>query len=104
MTERHLPVSLKEREQFMDALRGYAILGIFIVNLSGLSLYNPSDTSKGWHFAEFDERMLFLQHLFLEGKFYSIFSLPFGWGLGDLAGRCLPALSLYSRSFLVRSG
>jgi uncharacterized protein len=25
--------------------------------------------------------MLFLQHLFIEGKFYSIFSLLFGWGL-----------------------
>lgn len=81
MTAQHSPVSLNEREQFMDALRGFAILGIFIANLIGLSLYNPGDTTKGWHFGELDEHMLFLQHVFIEGKFYSIFSLLFGWGL-----------------------
>jgi uncharacterized protein len=81
MTERPVPVDLSEREQFMDALRGFAILGIFIANLIGLSLYNPDNTTIGWHFGELDKKMLFVQHLFLEGKFYSIFSLLFGWGL-----------------------
>src|SRR5688572_32783383 len=81
MTERPVPVDLSEREQFMDALRGFAILGIFIVNLIGLCVYNPDNTTVGWHFAGLDKEMLFLQHLFLEGKFYSIFSLLFGWGL-----------------------
>jgi len=81
MTDRPVPVNLGEREQFMDALRGFAILGIFIVNLSGLCVYNPGDTSVGWHFPELDKKMLFLHHVFLEGKFYSIFSLLFGWGL-----------------------
>jgi uncharacterized protein len=65
----------------MDALRGFAILGIFIVNLSGLSLYDANDTSHGWHFGALDRKMFFLHHVFLEGKFYSIFSLLFGWGL-----------------------
>src|SRR5688572_1815809 len=81
MSERSAPVSLNEREKFMDALRGFAILGIFIANLIGLTLYNPTDTTKGWHFPELDKQMLFLQHVFIEGKFYSIFSLLFGWGL-----------------------
>jgi uncharacterized protein len=75
------PISLNEREKFMDALRGFAILGIFIANLIGLSLYNAGDTTKGFHFGEWDEHMMFLQHMFIEGKFYSIFSLLFGWGL-----------------------
>lgn len=65
----------------MDALRGFAILGIFIVNLSGLCRYDPEDVSHGWHFGELDKQMMFLHHVFLEGKFYSIFSLLFGWGL-----------------------
>ena len=81
MTERPVPVHLSEREQFMDALRGFAILGIFIVNLSGLCLYNRDDTTAGWHFGELDKQMFFLQHILFEGKFYSIFSLLFGWGL-----------------------
>ena len=77
------PVQAGERETFMDVLRGFAILGIFIANLgSGLSWY--SDDAKltgpflipGW-----DHKMTFLHHMFIEGKFYSIFSLLFGWGL-----------------------
>ncbi|HEX6890329.1 MAG TPA: DUF418 domain-containing protein [Chryseolinea sp.] len=90
MTERPVAVNLSEREQFMDALRGFAILGIFIVNLSGLSLYNPDNVSVGWHFGSLDKEMLFLQHLFLEGKFYSIFSLLFGWGLALQIKRTQP--------------
>ena len=81
MIERPVPVNLSEREQFMDALRGFAILGIFIANLPGLSIYDPGNTATGWHFGELDKQMIFLHHVLLEGKFYSIFSLLFGWGL-----------------------
>ena len=76
------PVQTNEREIFMDVLRGFAILGIFIANLNGLSWYNPEGkiTSPyllpGW-----DHKMSFLHHMLIEGKFYSIFSLLFGWGI-----------------------
>lgn len=76
------PVQTNEREIFMDVLRGSAILGIFIANLNGLSWYNPEGkiTSPyllpGW-----DHKMSFLHHMLIEGKFYSIFSLLFGWGI-----------------------
>jgi len=35
------PIRPNEREIFMDVLRGFAILGIFIANLNGFSWYNP---------------------------------------------------------------
>ncbi len=77
------PVPANEREIFMDVLRGFAILGIFIANLgSGFSWYKESDhltgplLLPGW-----DQKMTFLHQLFIEGKFYSIFSLLFGWGM-----------------------
>ena len=79
------PVQTNEREIFMDVLRGFAILGIFIANLNGLSWYNPEGkiTSPyllpGW-----DHKMSFLHHMLIEGKFYSIFSLLFGWGIACL--------------------
>ena len=43
------PIQNKDREVFMDVLRGFAILGILIANLavSGLSLYNPANTKTG---------------------------------------------------------
>ena len=76
------PTKNSEREIFLDALRGFAILGIFIANLGGFSQFNgdANITSplivEGW-----DDIMEFLHGMFIEGKFYSIFSLLFGWGI-----------------------
>jgi uncharacterized protein len=77
------PVQANERETFMDVLRGFAILGIFIANLgSGFSWYNESDHATGpMLLPGWDHKMTFLHHMFIEGKFYSIFSLLFGWGI-----------------------
>lgn len=76
------PVQANEREIFMDVLRGFAILGIFIANLNGFSWYeeNAKITSP-FLLPEWDHKMGFLHHMFIEGKFYSIFSLLFGWGI-----------------------
>ncbi|HEX6847523.1 MAG TPA: DUF418 domain-containing protein, partial [Chitinophagaceae bacterium] len=77
------PVQARERETFMDVLRGFAILGIFIANLgSGLSWYSEEANLTGPFLVPgWDHKMTFLHHMFIEGKFYSIFSLLFGWGI-----------------------
>jgi len=76
------PIQNHEREIFMDALRGFAILGIFIANLNFLSHYHGSDDiSSPWLLPGSDDVMSFFHHWFIEGKFYSIFSLLFGWGI-----------------------
>lgn len=77
------PVRQAERETFMDVLRGFAILGIFIANLgSGFSWYDESAKLSGpMLLPAWDHKMAFLHHMFIEGKFYSIFSLLFGWGI-----------------------
>lgn len=77
------PVAANEREIFMDVLRGFAIMGIFIANLgTGFSWYNEAAGLTGPMLLPFaDHKMLFLHHMFIEGKFYSIFSLLFGWGI-----------------------
>ena len=76
------PVQTNEREKFMDVLRGFAILGIFIVNLTNFSWYNESAKATGpYLLPEADHTMSFLHHMLIEGKFYSIFSLLFGWGI-----------------------
>jgi uncharacterized protein len=78
-----VPVKQAERELFMDVLRGFAILGIFIANLgSGFSWYNEEAKLTGpFLVPDWDHKMTFLHHMFIEGKFYSIFSLLFGWGI-----------------------
>lgn len=76
------PVKNNERELFMDALRGFAILGIFIANLGGFSNFNGDDNViSPWILGKADDIAEFFGLLFIEGKFYSIFSLLFGWGI-----------------------
>ena len=76
------PVQSAERIHLIDALRGIAILGIFIANLPvGFSFYNASLPNTGPWFHPWDKQTVFIEHLLIEGKFYSIFSLLFGWGL-----------------------
>ena len=76
------PTQNNERETFMDALRGFAILGIFIANLAHLSFYNDdAEIVSPWMVEGWDHTIRFLHYMFIEGKFYSIFSLLFGWGI-----------------------
>lgn len=76
-----VPVKQAEREIFMDALRGFAILGIFIANLNSFSFYEQGLPNGPYLLPKADHTMAFLHHMLIEGKFYSIFSLLFGWGI-----------------------
>lgn len=78
------PVHVKERVLLLDILRGLAILGIFIMNLEAFTLYwAMNDAQKASvPLARYDHAVEFLLYMFLEGKFYSIFSLLFGIGFG----------------------
>ncbi len=76
------PVTVLDREVFMDILRGFAILGIFIANLNSFNFYDESARLTGpFLMPDLDHNMSFLQHMFIEGKFYTIFGLLFGWGI-----------------------
>jgi len=75
------PVLHKDRIQIMDALRGFAILGIFIANLYVFSYYMFGPIPGGRFLSAYDHNVLFWHHVLLEGKFYSIFSFLFGWGI-----------------------
>jgi uncharacterized protein len=79
-----VPIQNKDREVFMDVLRGFAILGILIANLTmgGLSLYSANTKQTGaFLWPDLDHKLSFLYAMFIDGKFYSIFSLLFGWGI-----------------------
>lgn len=76
------PVQNQERAQILDVLRGIAILGILFNNIYGFSGYGSLLKPDKQLFATYDiDNVLnFLQIIFIEGKFYSIFSLLFGIG------------------------
>ncbi|MEE3391760.1 MAG: heparan-alpha-glucosaminide N-acetyltransferase domain-containing protein, partial [Candidatus Cryptobacteroides sp.] len=67
----------KKRYVILDALRGFAILGIILANFPEFSLWTFSDPA-GW--TATDKVTRAVQTFLVDGKFYTIFSLLFGMG------------------------
>ncbi len=77
-----LPV--RERIQGLDTLRGVAVGGILLANVLvffGLT-FMPPDRIAALPTVRADRVVEFLEKVFVDGKFYSIFSLLFGIGFG----------------------
>src|SRR3982751_2676704 len=74
------PISLSERIDIIDVLRGLAVCGILIGNMQWLSGYGMMPPALAEHAPLTDRATHFLVHFFVEGKFYSIFSFLFGFG------------------------
>ena len=77
-----LPVKPSERYIILDALRGFALLGVCLANYPEFSLYTfqPAETAAAMPSAGIDRVVRFLQYMFIDGKFYTLFSLLFGMG------------------------
>lgn len=76
------PITDSERADVLDALRGFALLGIFISHipdLSGHSFMTPMQQAALDHFGV-DGASASVQDFLIRGKFYSLFSLLFGIG------------------------
>jgi uncharacterized protein len=67
----------KKRYVILDALRGFAILGIILANFPEFSLWTFSDPAT-WTRTDTITRAI--QTFFVDGKFYTLFSLLFGMG------------------------
>ncbi|MDB4913190.1 MAG: hypothetical protein JWM95_834 [Gemmatimonadetes bacterium] len=77
-----LPV--RERIQALDVIRGVAVGGILLANvLVFFGLFAiPANRAAALPTAAADTVARFLEHVFVDGKFYSVFSLLFGIGFG----------------------
>lgn len=76
------PIELNKRIDTLDYLRGLALLGIILVNIPGLMLINLPDTSVDIAYNRF-------LTLFVEGKFFTIFSFLFGVGFYIFISRAM---------------
>lgn len=76
------PVKASERFAILDVLRGFALLGICMANFPEFSLYNflPQEAKSSMSTAVQDNATHWLLYLFVDGKFYTLFSLLFGIG------------------------
>ncbi len=76
------PLLNNERADILDILRGFALLGILLANSAVFSFYvmqNPGVTA-GFSTAAIDKWLAWVHYVFIDGKFYSLFSLLFGIG------------------------
>lgn len=76
------PIASSERLEVLDALRGLAILGILLLNISGFSgieFMSPAQKASVWG-AEYEQPARVFVNWFVHGKFYALFSFLFGVG------------------------
>lgn len=104
------PAAREERLDVVDALRGFALFGILLANIlywSGWGMVTDAQRL-AWGGATGDVWQYRLHHLFVDGKFYTIFSFLFGAGfalqLERLLRRGQDGLRLYRRRALVLLG
>ncbi|MFE3574781.1 DUF418 domain-containing protein [Lysinibacillus sp. NPDC059133] len=89
------PIELNKRIDTLDYLRGFALLGIILVNIPGLMLINLPDTSVDIAYDRF-------LTLFVEGKFFTIFSFLFGVGFYIFISRAMAKNENAYRLFIRR--
>ena len=99
------PISVSDRIASIDVLRGFAVLGILIMNIQFFSMpfaayLNP--TAFG-DFTGINYRVWLLGHLFADQKFMTIFSLLFGAGIIVLTRRIEAAGRSSARIFYRRT-
>ena len=88
------PTTGRQRFNELDALRGFALMGIALANFPefGLWTFMSSQAQEALPTAGIDQVVRFLQYMFVDGKFYTIFSVLFGIGFGIILQRHSPKL------------
>ncbi len=97
------PVKSGERIQALDVVRGFALIGIFLMNieffnrpLSSIELGLPADVTGADHWAGW------FIYTFVQGKFWTMFSLLFGMGFAVMLTRAERAERNFLRPYLRR--
>ena len=83
------PTTERERHLVLDLLRGLALMGIALANYPEFALWTflAPEQQAAMPTAAVDRVVRFLQYLFVDGKFYTIFSLLFGIGFSLILAR-----------------
>ncbi|MDN3642325.1 DUF418 domain-containing protein [Lutimonas halocynthiae] len=90
------PTTKKNRIEVVDALRGFALLGVFLANVPFGDI-EAIQTS-------FDPTLNFLYHLLIDKKFITIFSMLFGFGFYIQMSRAEEKKIHFQSYFLKRMG
>jgi uncharacterized membrane protein YeiB len=104
-TERLAPVAANERITTLDVIRGVALLGIFLMNVEFFNRpIHELDLGLPLNVTGIDYWAGWFVHVFIRGKFWTMFSLLFGMGFAVMLGRAeaagRPFLAPYIRRTL----
>lgn len=96
------PINDNKRLMWIDAARGFAIFGIFIVNIGAFSapyfLYGGEEEI--WN-TPIDRSVQFIIDVFFQASFYTLFSMLFGFGIQIQKERLLEK-NIKVKSFFIR--
>lgn len=100
------PVAPHERFPVLDVLRGLALFGICLANFPEFSLYSflPPAAAAALPTADADKVVRLLLSVFVDGKFYTLFSLLFGIGFSiilDHVGQRRGGIAVFYRRMLI---
>ncbi len=98
------PIAPDERIATLDVLRGMALLGILLMNME--AFVGPLDLSTSGidpHWQGVDRWADAFVYIFVQGKFFTLFSLLFGAGFAVMAQRAEVAGRDFTRFYLRRS-
>ena len=100
------PTNERERFAILDVMRGLALMGIALANFPEFALWTflGSEEQAAMPTAGVDPAVRFLQYLFIDGKFYTIFSILFGIGFSLFLSRHSRRLFLRRMAILVVIG
>ena len=100
------PVGLSERFMILDVLRGIALLGICLANFPEFALYTflNKEVVDAMPTAGIDHIVKYFQYIFIDGKFYTLFSLLFGIGFTIIISNLLKKNGKYLLIFYRRMG
>jgi len=100
------PIDLTERVESLDVLRGFAVMGILIMNIQSFAMVDPAyfNPTVYGDFTGINFGVWLFSHLFADMKFITIFSMLFGAGIVLMCRRVeqrgdSPAGVHYRRSF-----
>jgi uncharacterized protein len=101
---RGAPIPVAERIHAMDVIRGFALLGILLMNIEGMAgPLAAAMTGLDPTLSGADRLVDALVYVFVQGKFYTLFSLLFGMGFAVMMARAQEAGRPFARVYLRRS-
>lgn len=98
------PAPTHQRIVTLDALRGFAVLGMLLVNIFFFAYPPASRDMLAGGVAPVDRAVALLVALFGEGKFYTLFSILFGMGLALQSQRTSEAGRSFAPIYVRRLG